>query len=53
MNNNRWSSVYAVTAVVLAVGGYCYSNVGLTAVAILALLLSIYTNDVIKRKTED
>ena len=50
MNNNRRSSMYAVIAVVLAVGGYCYSNVGLTAVAMLALLLSIYASDVIKRK---
>lgn len=53
MNNNQRSGIYAVVAVVLAVGGYCYSNVGLTAVAVLALVLSIYASNVIKHVTED
>ena len=53
MNNNQWSGMYAIEAYILLVGGYLYNNVGLIAVAMLALLLSIYASDTIKQKTED
>lgn len=53
MNNNQCGCMYAIVASILSIGGYLYNNVGLIAVAILALLLSIYASGIIKRKTED
>lgn len=53
MNNNQRGCMYAIVAVILSMGGYFYNNVGLTVMAILYLLLSIYASGVIKRKTED
>ena len=53
MNNNQRGCMYAIVATILSIGGYLYNNVGLTAGAILAILLSIYASGVIKRKTED
>lgn len=53
MNNNQRSWMYAIVGLVLSAGGYLYSNLGLTAVALLAMVMSIYASDMIKRKTED
>ena len=52
MDNNEQSWLFLWVGVIFSLIGYILSNVGLSVLAFIAIVVSIYKSDVIKRNKE-